>query len=433
MKKFFFTALLIIGFSLPVLAGASTIFEDDFESYEAGIELNDYPDWSAGTADWLITNVNCKEGDLCIISTGEGGYARRTGTPMATGTIGFWFNYQNLNIFYLTLSDSTNQWTNVRFEDDGSIKFYALGLTYPTIFYTSTSTWHNFQIEWDTYNYPTVSRAKFALDGSWTGWLNVAYTRTSASHLEFYRSENSGFFALDFIKEDPTIDCSASFCDLCENMIECEDAGCYWYYGGLQGLWGLDEEWFCSAIAHDQCGYSPQTCSNCLTQEACEAVSCYWQDNRCKWANVVCGEGLLLQFCETEGECETNGGYWYGNFCYLSPQGEILNWEDYYAEHGDYATASAWISGVASSTGSFFSKIFGFIGSFENNFDKVEAYTQGKNLGLTIPRAISWLSVFNSLFGNFPILPIFFFALTINLAIVIFRLVRHIITLIKPV
>jgi hypothetical protein len=109
----------------------------------------------------------------------------------------------------------------------------------------------------------------------------------------------------------------------------------------------------------------------------------------------------------------------------------LTNWDDYYAEYGDYATATAWITNVASTTSLFLGQMGGFLSVFENNFDLMEAFERGKNFGGAIPLARGYLTIFNDFLGGLPIGEFFIFLIIFMLAVGVFRIMRNLFQMIK--
>jgi hypothetical protein len=220
------------------------------------------------------------------------------------------------------------------------------------------------------------------------------------------------------------------YCNTFLNSFDCSVAGCVWHFWPFPGL--VPEITFCSDIPTGDCGSGLFDCPNCLTQETCEAQTCYWYQNLCTYTGANCGEGLLTQFCYNEGDCTTAGGYWYTNFCWPSPQPtNLLDWNDYYYENGDYATPTAWITGIASSTTGFFGTIGGFLSTFSENFNLTDAYEKGSTFGNAIPLARSYLGILDEFAGNLPFGDFFIFILIFTLAVGTFRVVRNITQLLK--
>lgn len=416
---FVFLGLL---FTNEAVLGA-TMFEDNFDSYEIGHQLNEYNGWENSTDNWIITDEYCYSGK-CIFTTTSTQFARRKGTELATGSFSFWFYFENEPTsahqvyFYDDLTPSAPaQLTNLRFEGN-EIKYYATGLTYPKIFEFTTSTWHSIIADFDVSG--ATSTIRFNFDGDWTNWLDPAYDRAEIDRVDFFKSGGVEKWKIDEIAEFGKI------CQFYQTYLTCQNAGCCWYYS----TWFY--EYFCVECPIGECGSGPYECQNCLTEENCEAQDlCYWFEGVCKFGTGSCGEGLELQFCENQTDCENAGGYWYEDFCWLSAKVDLTSWEDYYSEYGDYATPSAWITNVASTTSLFLGQMGGFLSIFEKNFDLKEAFERGKNFGEVIPKARGYLDIFNNFLGGFPIGEFFVFLLIFMLAVGVFRIMRNLFQLIK--
>jgi hypothetical protein len=256
-------------------------------------------------------------------------------------------------------------------------------------------------------------------------------TWTTVSNIEFM-----GYYGVD-VPWEFWVDDIEGFndCAIYSNYYNCEEAGCCWAYASQ--YWQAFPEYseYCAPCPTGECGESLYDCPNCLTQETCEEWNfCYWYqpDEICKFGTGVCGEGINLQFCDTGEDCEGAGGYWYDDYCWLSAPPEIFtDWDTYYDLYGDYATASEWITGVASTSFGFFQNIGGFLTTFGDRFDLQEAYQKGKNFGKAIPLARGYLGLLNDFAGDLPIGEFFIFILVFMLAVGVYRLVRSLIQLVK--
>ena len=346
---------------------------------------------------------------------------------LASGTLGFWFEYGETSAtgyaLKFSILEASNQFTNVTiWNSSNDMAFYASGLTYPTIFYNvEKDVWHYFIFEWKNTN-----QVRFNLDGSWTDWKTPAYSRATISRFESLVQTGVGaYVVLDHFTDDPVLACSLEYCELCTTYYNCASAGCSWYYHPLYGN-------YCSEMPGGECYSGIYGCENCATIENCEAEQyCYWFEGNCRFGTGVCGPGVKLQFCETQETCEAQSGYWYGGFCWSDEAPEIIDWETYYGEYGDYATASDWIISIASSSTGFFENVGGFLTTFKNFFDLQSAYQKGLEFGSAIPSARGYLAIFDDFLGVLPVSGLFLFILGFMLAVGVFRVVRNLIQLIK--
>lgn len=412
---FFFTNEAILG---------ATLFEDDFENCIVDNELSTCAGWE-NSYYWKITDENCYSGKCIISPTTTSAYARRSGTYLATGTFSFWFYFEeeptnSQAIFFKEWGSPTQtaQLTSILFMGNSILYYKEVGLIFETIFTFTLKEWHFIAMEFDLTN-PT-STCRFFYEGTWTNWLSPAYTRTEINRVDFFNYEMPNNFQIDEISEFDEA------CQFYQTWYNCQNAGCCWYY------FHLFYRNICVECPVGECESGPDTCSNCLTEVNCEAEDlCYWFEGVCKFGTGSCGEGLELAFCENQTECENAGGYWYNDFCWLSPPISLTSWEDYYTEYGDYATASAWISKMASSTSLFLGQIGGFLAIFEGNFDLMEAFERGQNFGSAIPTARGYLTIFDDFLGGFPIGEFFVFLLIFMIAVGVFRIMRNLFQLIK--
>lgn len=273
-------------------------------------------------------------------------------------------------------------------------------------------TWTYWEIQWENGN------IKYTFDGG-LNWIETYDSDVVAGvngYFSFGNAARNVYFD----------DFGGSNCQFNQTYLTCENAGCCWYYSYL--LW----EYFCVECPTGECSSGIYDCQNCLTEETCEAEEfCYWFEGFCRYGTGECGEGLELQFCENQADCENAGGYWYGDYCWLEAKPSLLDFGDYYDEHGDYATPSAWIVSVASSTTGFFESIGGFLTTFEKFFDLKEAHQRGIDFGSAIPTARGFLTIFDDFLGNLPISGFFIFILGFMLAVGVFRIVRNLVQLLK--
>lgn len=414
---------------------ASTIFNDSFEDCAIGI-LNGQCDWVGNsTTSAMATSTEFYEGsqsaylDSSNVSN-VGIYSYRVGTSMATGTISFWAKIKSVGggeSVWLEISETSTPNTPsilIRFTAN-AFQYYSAGAGYVDFCGSlSLDTWYNVQVQWrasdDQVNYYCENT------DIWTGWINNAGHNFDTLGVMTFRGPDiqTGLFKLylDWFAE------TSIACSNFTNSYDCGVAGCSWHYGNPLLVPNLN---FCSETPTGDCGSGLWDCPNCLTQATCEAQDCYWYQNLCSYTGVNCGEGLLTQFCDNEIDCLAVGGYWYSDFCWLSEKPTLLDWADYYDENGDYATPTAWITGVASSTTGFAESIGGFLITFGENFNLNDAYEKGNAFGNAIPLARSYLGILDEFAGNLPFGTFFLFILMFTLAIGVFRIVRNLAQLLK--
>ncbi len=219
-------------------------------------------------------------------------------------------------------------------------------------------------------------------------------------------------------------------CDYYTNFTDCISAGCFWGYYTL--FLGGPATGYCVEAPTGECGSGYDDCQNCITQEDCEAEDfCFWYLDTCRYGETACA-GTSLQLCENQTDCETAGGYWYDEFCWYSPKPTyFITWEDWYAEHGNYATSTPFINSLASSTTGFFEFFGGFFSTFNNVFNIQDATERGKSLGSVVPLARGYLTIFNDFLGGFPISELFIFFLTFMLVIGVIRLFTRVLPMLK--
>ena len=126
------------------------------------------------------------------------------------------------------------------------------------------------------------------------------------------------------------------------------------------------------------------------------------------------------------------GGFWKADFCWEIEPPEIIDWENYYLEHSDFETPTSLVSSLVELIKQPLETAGGWLVSLENIFDTAQATQKGEQFGEAIPIARSYLMTINDFFNGFPVSEIFIFFLTITLAVGVFRIIRNIIALIKP-
>lgn len=427
---------------------AASIFEEDFENCTTGLQLPDAGcNWLGSTGEtppqnaWWVAETSPYSGLKSAFAPAYSAtmYAEtwKIGENIAAGVSSFWAKFS-------CLSTDTNRNPGFLFklEEDTTIKFqikiipdtqlHCVANSDFKVYYATTtavftyvknivrSEYHFFLTEFED------NKFRVSIDnGPATDWISNTFSYLNTERLsrisEFANFPGTSDSLNIWVDRIGGLDCGRF-----QTYYTCQQGGCAWYYHPLFGN-------FCAEISPLECASGWDTCQHCGTIETCEAEDyCYWFENSCWYGTGVCGEGLALQFCENQGECEGAGGYWYSNFCWLSgPPTNLLDWEDYYAEHGDYATPSAWITGVASSTTGFFGTIGGFLSSFSESFNLQDAYSKGAAMGSAIPTARSYLGIINEFLGNLPFAEFFIFILGFMLAIGVFRITRNLIQTLK--
>ena len=424
--KFLLTGVFVIlGIFLVIPhISAAALFTEDFEGCTLGQYIEDAcSGWNSNDS-FLVVNQDCIQGEQCIFaSTPESTGGWRTDTGLATGTLGFWFKYENTGgvLVGWFLGQISGWWLAEIHIINNDLYFNYDGIGEDRIFYDiSENVWHYFSFEW-----AGGSSVRFNLDGVSTEWLGgQPCAFISYFGIYIYPQEGSYLMLDDF--GEKTFACSQI-----TNSFDCAVAGCVWHFWPFPGL--IPEITFCSESPSGDCGSGLFDCPNCLTQETCEAQTCYWYQGRCSFTGgAICGEGLLTQFCENEIDCTNAGGFWYTDFCWLSEKStNLLDWNDYYDENGDYATPTTWITGIASSTNGFFGTIGGFLSTFSENFNLTDAYNKGFAFGSAIPLARSYLGILDEFTGNLPFGEFFIFILIFTLAVGVFRIVRNLAQLLK--
>lgn len=412
----FFTNEAILG---------NTIFSDNFELYNLG-DLAPQGNWEAITGNWEVVDDKSFSGSQSAYFNGDDyGCVRKTAiSSVLNGEIEYHFFPIASSSNWFSFHIYNNPWSQFTYTNfiNGNLYIWDSGESETILIKENVSlnNWHSVKIEW-SYAGNGVGKYRAKIDNE--NWSNYAekWFPTGTEQFEFdsVKLWSNTEIYVDRIGE--ILECNDYL-----SFYICQNAGCCWYYS----IWL--HEYFCVPCPVGECGSGVFECQNCMTEETCNAEEyCYWFDDFCKYGTGVCGEGLELQFCENLSECENAGGYWYDDFCWLSAPATLSSWEDYYNEFGDYATPSAWISNMASTTGIFLGQIGGFLSVFEGNFDLMEAFEKGKNFGEVIPKARGYLAIFDNFLGDFPVSGFFAFLLIFMLAVGVFRIMRNLFQLLK--
>jgi hypothetical protein len=428
----------------------ATIFTDNFDIYDTGT-LNGQGGWACSYLTWEVINTTSQSPSNSIITQPVSylSLCKKNGTPRVEGSVQFYVKSNNCGS-----GTSRNEYLEFRFthteaglipflrvsSSDGSciIQFEPLSDT-DIIAMDSFNNWTKLRFAWylnENHHY----YFKWAYGENELGeWVESFYTDfdfpNGFNQIWLSSSYGSGgeYFYLDSIAEIP----SPPPCSSYGELEECEAHSCCYYWSAFVGGYAGNYGYECGNCGFGECGVGEwlERCGNCLTQENCEAITnCYWDSDLsfCKFGTGVCNEGLELVFCKNQSDCENAGGNWYSDFCFLYPKPSyFIDFNDYYAEYGDYASPSAFVLSIASPTNDLFSGLGGFVESFNTTFDLQAAYTRGKAYGSAIPLARSYLSALDSFAGNLPIGEFFVFALVFMLAVGVFRALKGLFQLVK--
>lgn len=345
---------------------------------------------------------------------------------LSSGVLADGFNYNlrpEKNNFFLA---------HLKFYKDGSIDYYtsSSGGSYQDLFASSTFSTDTWNILQTKFNVDECVYNVRINDSGWSGdiAMNLAECGNAGyDHIRrtgIYAEANTSVWTDNF---SYSADCS-SFTD----WNTCSLAGCYWGYYSLY-LGSQSATGYCTDMPTGSCGSGYDDCQNCTSSTTCEAQDfCFWYlDSICRYGETACA-GTSLGLCDNQGDCETAGGYWYDEFCWYSAKPDYFtDWADWYAEHGNYATPTAFIDSIASSTQYFFDNIGGFFGTFNSVFSLNEAYSRGQGLGSAVPVARGYMAFLDDFLGGFPLSEIFIFILIFSLSIGMFRLIARLVQMAK--
>jgi len=109
------------------------------------------------------------------------------------------------------------------------------------------------------------------------------------------------------------------------------------------------------------------------------------------------------------------------------------NWDDYYTENSErYATSTPLFDNLAWTFEPLTNNIGNIIIFFNNFFDPQIAGLKGEEFGKSIPILRGYLEQFNNFFGGIPISEFLLFYLITAIVVMIYRLVRGILTILIP-
>jgi hypothetical protein len=155
----------------------------------------------------------------------------------------------------------------------------------------------------------------------------------------------------------------------------------------------------------------------------------------------ICGTDLDCVFCTSQSVCENNGCFWiigdwadygFGSQCvptqpYIEEiASSTFNATSFYASNSQYSTPTGLYTSLTNVSGGILGYLSSWLEHFQNLFDLTQAREKGIEAGEAIPRARGYLDLFNDLFSNFPVSEIIILYLILMVAIIIFRIVRHI-------
>jgi hypothetical protein len=420
---------------------SAIIVSEDFEEMAENEWLCSQGYWeycyASSTISYYATSTGCADGMCGYINSPNYSSPNMYHIAEATSSAGV----INIDIVDLSVSptlakknwqwilynqEHTNFITKIIFSSSGIYGYYR-DSPY-SIFMTDaypTEGGFTLSIQWDLGFSTEDYLVRWAVNDEWTDWYPAVVDEPAGAFAVFGTTNDKyGWVLFDNIEQE--LGCDPDNLGLCETWDECNGAGGFWQYSYYS------YEYYCGAYPTGECSYGILDCQYCSSSSTCEAQeTCYWSNDFCWYGTGACGEGIELQFCDNQGDCETQGGNWYNDFCWLYPPYSVSSWDDYYSTYGDYATATEWTNNMASSSTAFFETIGGFLNTFNDFFSVETAYQKGSEFGSAIPKARGYLGIFGEFTGGLPIGEIFIFAITFMLAIGVFRIVRNLVQLIK--
>lgn len=380
---------LLLFFPLLAFNFVSAATVDNFDTYSDGA--------CAGCGDWIVA-AGCNDFEVDIAQN----YNAPNSFLGTTTNSSVWkeiatTSYAVYNAYFYA-SAAPSGWTHfdISEKDGGYAAYIGISITNKIVINHisttteiaatfTTDTWHKLSIEFDSLNGYVRGR----IDDTTAGWFQIPI--------------------------DPA-----------------------WTYitriGFFQNYIGSNVWW--DQVETDDC---TETCTGCSTYTTCLSMApvCYFNFPAASCLPAVtdytCAADWFLQFCETEETCEAQGGYWQGGLCNAWPLDVVITtWAQYYVANSEYATATAFVQSIASTTGPFYSFVRGLSLNFGSIFNASSAIAYGSSTGAVIPTLRGYMGLVNGFFADLPIAELFLFSLFLLFASIIWQVIKGLIGLIKP-
>lgn len=279
-------AILVILFSLiaSTPANASTIFLDDFESYNLG-DLVSQGSWGGTPAKFYVEDSVIFEGLQSVSSDVSDNYfITKIGTLTPTGTATIYVKRHNDNgMFFFAVPEGANAYVAIICQDDNYCYRVDDAGSYMPIDLYPDNEWFYMSIEWRDSNHT----ARYKIEGKdWTGWFATYLNgwvdgpdRIKIGVLS--QTTNTTYF--DNILESP---------NLCATLTSAEVCNCQSplfpkpEYCGLC-LWDYPTS-TCLTISTDIILPAIALCNALETEPNCVAVDyCVWLDGACDYYNAL--------------------------------------------------------------------------------------------------------------------------------------------------
>jgi hypothetical protein len=153
----------------------------------------------------------------------------------------------------------------------------------------------------------------------------------------------------------------------------------------------------------------------------------------------LCGAYIGCSFCLTESECVSSGCIWHSDFpewitekctppeATSSITNTTTDWLSIYGENSAFATPTTVFNNIVNFLNPYFVLVSSWLNNFTDTFNNTTAQEIGNSVGEKIPIIRGYMDYFNQVLGfNFPISQLFLFFLLTLIAVVIFRIIRHI-------
>lgn len=414
---------------------ASTLFEDNFDSYDNG-DLTGQGDWVQTDSSWLVQDT-VKHGVKAIFcDTGITCGNKKTGEQTPTGSIGLFFRIEKIG-------DNCSQgWFNFYGDPNGTARFYfTWGGTGCKIYFTSDEgqveigtidtydTWFPVDFEWRDGTHDV--RMKWE-GKDWTPW-RVAYKDwTYIDTIGLRKADLDAW--IDTIGETATLPPVRVFGVSPASETTITDLETNFTLG-----WEFLDDWDSLSILFqnkDTGIFSSAKLLETVSPSGQEtfAFKDFDFDRSGKYyfyavatrlgIEVIEGMYLTGKYSYQWSDDLVSPDYWFLiDVEELTPFFGMTGFEEWYSEISKFATPTDMFVSIAG----FFQPIFNKIGEFGNRikdyFNVSEAYSQGYEIGKTISYFSYFVGQISLFLGGFPILKWVFVVILLLTGIFIFRLV----------
>lgn len=434
-------AILIAGY---VFGFVDFILIDDFNDYTLG-DINGKGNWNSPDGKFIVQNSVYLEGGKALefdnSSAGVGYYAENLGIlETQTGTSTFYIRSNDVVnsvglVYWMNSAADYSTFIALRLS---KIQYLAAGGEFITLREISNDTWYRVQVEWDKPNHGNFM--KFSVEGgTTTDWTGVLQAWDKFVGIKLYgRIDNVSNKKIfwDYFDKEPFEEAPPEF-----------------------RIWGINPA-SSTEIATDTEsftfgyeGFATSTWSGIIVNFCEQTTGICAKEKKYPKVNLEATSGQkTLTFKNFDFDVNSNwwliGNAYYGTFNQnwmwvesytgnvVSPDYYIvINFEGlpiiftmeepetWYAEHTEYATPTAFFSDFTNFLSPIFVKIGEFGSRVQNYFNQNEAHARGNNIGSILPTFGVYINEVSFLFGDFPLLNMFFVGIALLIGFFLFKLI----------